>query len=313
MINNIKITILSTMSMLFIACGSSSTTTEINDTTPIVIIGPSTVYIAKEQAGSLHYSDDSECPLYGWGELLPEFAKDEKRVFNYAQPGASAGRFTIPPEQRRADEQVLFGPQRDHYWAPTKEKMQALKKGILLIQFGGNDARHLQNEDYPLHEDNNRSKPLIDYNHDGIGNEADRVQRDKLVEDDFKKYLKFYIDEARALNFTPIMITSPSSRLKREGENTLLYSREPFPTYMKELAESENVRVLDLNIKSIEVFESLSVPQLREQFADCYNKWNKRRETTHYDKDGARVVASWIRDLACEDGDSEICKAFKGH
>jgi hypothetical protein len=168
-------------------------------------------------------------------------------------------------------------------------------------------------EDYPIYEDNNHSKPIIDYNHDGVGNEADRVQRDKLVENDFKKYLKFYIDEAKALNFTPIMITSPSSRLKREGTNTLRYSREPFPTYLKEVAQSENIRVLDLNAKSIEVFERLSIPQLREQFADCYNRWSKRRETTHYDKDGARVLASWIRDLACEDGDSEVCRVFKGH
>jgi hypothetical protein len=278
---------------------------------PIVIIGPSTVYIQKEQVEATHYKDDSECILYGWGELLPEFAKNSQDIYNYAQPGASAGRFTIPPEKRRKDEQVLFGPNRDHYWAPTKQKMQELKEGILLIQFGGNDYRHLFNEDYPLHEDNNRSKPIIDYNNDGVGDENDRVARDALVEKTFKDNIKFYIKEARSLNFTPILITTPSGRKRDEGETKLKYSREPFPTYMKELGESEGVRVLDLNKKSVEEYESYTDEQLREKFADCKNRWSGRRENTHYEKHGAREVASWIKELACEEPNSTLCKQFK--
>jgi hypothetical protein len=306
----IKITILTLITLLFTACGSDSDSMETTQEMPIVIIGPSTVYINKEQRSSLHYSDDSECPLYGWGELLPEFTIDDKQVFNYAQPGASAGSFTIPPEQRREDEQVLFGPNRDHYWAATKEKMQALKKGFLFIQFGGNDARHLYLEEYPYHEDNNQSKPIVDYNHDGVGDDRDSVAREALVEVAFKKNMKFYIDEARALHFTPVLITSPSSRTKDADTNKLKYSREPFVTYTKELAQSENISLLDLNAKSIEVFEPMHEAELNREFADCYNRWSKTRENTHYEKHGARKVASWIRDLACTDTGSEVCQVF---
>ena len=310
--------------LLMSGCGGSGKSSNppkvITDTTnnnkiaknlPIVIIGPSTVYINKEQNSSLHYSDDSECPLYGWGELLGEFSKDNNKVFNYAQPGASAGRFIIPPNERGEDAQVLFGPNRDHYWAPTKKKMQELESGILLIQFGGNDSRHLSQEDHPFHEDNNRSKPIIDYNNDGIGNMEDLSARDALVESDFKKYVKFYIDEAKALNFTPVLVTTPSGRHRDEGKTKLKYSREPFPTYLKELSQSENVRVLDLNKKTIEVFESHTDLELREKFADCYNRWSKRRENTHYEKHGAKEVASWIKELACEQPNSTLCKQFR--
>ena len=278
---------------------------------PIVIIGPSTIYIAKEQAGALHYSDNSECLLYGWGELLPEFTKNSQNIYNYAQPGASAGTFKIPPEQREANEQVLFGPKRDHYWTPTKKKMQDLKEGILLIQFGGNDYRHLYHGEFPLHEDDNISKSIIDYNKDGVGNENDRATRDKLVEDAFKNNIKFYIDEAKNLNFTPVLVTTPSGRARDEGKRKLKYSREPFPTFMKDLGTSEGVRVLDLNKKTIEVYESYTDEELREKFADCYNRWSKQRENTHYEKHGAKTVASWIKELACQKPDSTLCKQFR--
>ena len=78
----------------------NSTTVDKNDSSspmnrklPIVIIGPSTVYIEKypdNQNPSRHYSDDSACRLYGWGELLPELLKDSNSSYNFAQPGSTA-------------------------------------------------------------------------------------------------------------------------------------------------------------------------------------------------------------------------------
>jgi len=268
---------------------------------PIVIIGPSTVYIAKEQNSSLKYKDDSECPLYGWGELLPEFAQDESIIYNYARQGAGAGTFKdIEYDNAPKGEKVLYGPNHDHYWAKTKEKMQELDNGILLIQFGGNDPRHIR-KNYPNITDNE----MLNI---------------------FRKNIEFYIDEAQKMNFIPILITSPDKRI-RDNDTKIGNHRGDFPNVVKELAVSRNIRVLDLHQKTLTEFNKYTDKELNVKFADCYNKWRFRelvakgsskneakklsKENTHYEKHGAKTVASWIKELACQEPNSTLCKQFK--
>jgi Raf kinase inhibitor-like YbhB/YbcL family protein len=241
--------------------------------TPIVIIGPSTVYIASELNGAMHLGG-SDCRLEGWGERLYQYATHPDAIYNYAQPGSNATSFLEPPESKNRITQMLFGPNRDHYWAKTKEKMQRLKEGILLIQYGANEKS---------------------------GNE-----------EKFKNSIKLYIDEARALNFTPILITSIEKRL-RNDDGSLKQSRGNFPRWMKEIAEDESLRVLDLNKKSYEEYSKYTNAQWDEKFSNCYAKWgNKRKEDTHYEPKGAKIVASWLRDLACENSGSKLCKQLRG-
>jgi len=104
--------IVSFVIFLFISCGGSSlgkkivslSTTEEQKLTPIVIIGPSTVYIERypdNKTPFYHYKDNSVCKLYGWGELLPEISKEPKSIYNFAQPGADANLFRVSPKDRK--------------------------------------------------------------------------------------------------------------------------------------------------------------------------------------------------------------------
>ncbi len=293
--------------VLFCSCGSSSGDKNVdslatNQQMPIVIIGPSTVYIEKypdDKNPSRHYHDDSACRLYGWGEVLPELLKNQNSAYNFAQPGASAQTFRIPPEKRGENEQILFGPNRDHYWAKAKEKMQVLKQGILLIQFGGNDKRMLENA----------------YHHDST-----------KMEKAFKESVQFYIDEAKKLNFKPVLISSIARRTFDQNGN-LQKSRGDFPRWMQELAHENALAFLDLNQKSFDEYSKYDQEQLHKQFADCYNIWRyhdlvrnyhlsqeeakrQSRENTHFEKKGASIVARWIKELACEDKASLLCQQF---
>jgi phosphatidylethanolamine-binding protein (PEBP) family uncharacterized protein len=258
---------------------------------PIIIVGPSTVYIehesntARKKVNGL-LADD--CRLEGWGERLYEYANVPNSVYNYARPGSNHNSFQRDVEEdidykisigSIADSQndkaltrFLFGPKRDHYWAKTKERMRALGEGIILIQFGGS------NEDP---SSDNKSK--------------------------FRENLKLYIDESRALGFTPVFITDIEKRIK-DDNNHLVKSRRGYPAWMKEVAAQEGVRVLDLNKKSYQEYDRLSEAQWDEKFGECYNQWSKRKEKTHLEVKGARLVASWIRDLACSDRSSKLCK-----
>jgi len=252
--------------------------------TPVVIIGPSTVYIDHEFNEARH-SDGSDCRLEGWGERLYEYATDPDVVYNYAQPGAGAGTFREPPEGKERLEQMHYGPDKDHYWAGAKKKMEELRRGMLLIQFGGNDPRHLQKK-YPG---------------------ATREQ----IGEYFKENIRFYIDRAKELNFTPVLITSIEKRI-RENNGDLKHSRGRFPEWIKEIAEDENIRVLDLNKKSYEEFSKYTDAQWDEKFANCFGKWGGQKQNTHFEPKGAKIVASWLRDLACEDSDSKLCKQLRG-
>ena len=273
----LKILFVPTLLFILTACGGG-TLDEINSDkhqkkVPIVIIGPSTVYIASELNAATHV-DGSDCRLEGWGQRLFEYATSPDSIYNYAQPGSNATSFLESLEDKGRVSQMLFGPHRDHYWAKTKEKMKELKEGILLIQYGANES--------------------------------------SINEAKFKESIQLFIDEARELKFTPVLITSVEKRIRNEDGN-LKYSRGDSPRWMKEIAKNEGLSVLDLNKKSHEEFSKYTELQWDEKFANCYGRWgSKLKENTHYEPQGAKTVASWIQALACEKSESELCKQLKG-
>jgi len=260
---------------------------------PIVIIGPSTVYIASELNAAMHKdgtndNDGSDCRLEGWGQRLNEYAVEPNSIYNFAHPGAGSSTFTKTPNELRSEcdamdnerdkrnclvELYNFGPQRDHYWAKAKEKMGKLGSGILLIQFGANEKSE---------------------------NEAR-----------FKGSIRTYINEARALKFTPVLITEIEKRIRNQ-DGSLRKSRGNFPKWMKEIAQEENLRLLDLNKKSYDEYSKLNEAGWDETFGNCINRWGKNKENTHFESKGAKVVASWIKDLACKKSDSKLCKQLMG-
>ncbi len=257
--------------------------------TPIVLIGPSTVYISHEMNEAVREDYKTDCRLEGWGERLYEYAQYPNTIYNYAHPGANTSTFMMSPQEvgrecneikdmkRRSSclqELKNFGPNRDHYWGGAKEKMKELGGGILLIQFGANE----------------------------------KVRDERR----FKNNIRKYIREAKQLNFTPILITEIEKRIRENG--VLKRTRGDYPKWMKEVAEEEGVRVLDLNEKSYQEYSKYSDKEWDEMFANCYNRWTRNKQKTHFEPKGARIVAGWIKELACAQGyeNSELCILLSG-
>ncbi|NOZ91185.1 MAG: hypothetical protein GXO60_07890 [Epsilonproteobacteria bacterium] len=162
----------------------------------------------------------------------------------------------------------------DAYWDKTKQLIDDnvdLRGGFLLIQFGGND----------------------------------NIQ--KVPKDVFMQELKVYIDEAKDFGLTPILITPINSRYMVNGH--LYNTRGKFPDYVKELAEKEDVILLDLHQKSMDEFSKLTKEELAEEFGAIPTS-SGYIDITHFNLNGAKIVANWVQELACEKSDS-LCKQFK--
>ena len=255
---------------------------------PIVMIGPSTMYIAHRLNEAIDKAGN-DCRLEGWGERLYRYANDPDAVYDYAQPGAGAGLFRVPLDEREdykkdSSVKLLYGPKGDHWWGGASQGLDKLGKGILLIQFGGNDARLLHDKYHNL------------------------VEEEKA----FKNNIQFYIDKAHERHFTPVLITSIEKRILTD-DGALKHSRGEFPQWMKEVGKANNVRVLDLNQKSYDEYSKLTPAQWDETFGDCYSRWAKdadgspKKQDTHFGPKGAQIVAGWVRDLACKDANSTLC------
>ncbi len=271
---------------------------------PIVIIGPSTVYIISDLDNE-HHADNTPCQLIGWGDLLADETIQGADVYNFARAGSSAGSYLKSPQESNENPR-LYGPNQDHYWEKAKEQMQKLGHGILLIQFGGNDAHHLEAQ-FPLLDANGN---IIDYNHDGkLDRQSDNNARWQLKYNTFAKNLKLYLDEAKKLNFIPILITSPNARMVQNG--SIPNTRGDYPTIMKQLAQKEGVELLDLHQKTLQEYNALNKKQELEQiFPPCYRSDNSR-DFVHFEKEGAQKVVKWIKELACSNPESKLCKEFQ--
>ena len=281
--------------VVFSLMGCNDQVTEPNETSNnIIIIGPSTVFFSKEQDAVVYKPSDgnwdhaSDCRMEGWGERLWEYTTNDQiasHIYNYARPGAGAYSFTFTPDHEfyytgspvdQKIRQTFLGPNRDHYWGAVKEKMRELGKGIVLMQFGGND--HWEHRD---------------------------------TEELFKGDVQKLIDEAMALHFTPVLITSIEKRV-RDNRGHIMRSRGAFPGWMKEVARENGLRVLDLNEKSFNEYSQYTDEQLKANFSNCYNRWSHKLEKTHTQVKGAKTIASWVSGMACEESHSELCKLLSG-
>ena len=194
----------------------------------------------------------------GWGDVLDQFIKEPSNLYNGARSGASSTSYRQSRQGR-------------HDWGKTVEKIKQsdlTHGGFLLIQFGHND----ESNEPSLHTDPGRGES-------------------------YYMALKYYIDQARALDLTPILV-SPVQRQKRTHDHI------GYADTVRALAEDENVHLLDLTEKSYEVFAAYdSNEAIHAKFG--YD------DTTHFNPWGARQVASWVRDLACEQPESRLCKQFQ--
>ncbi len=259
----------------------------------------------------------------GWGNVIDSLLKHSEDLTNRARPGSSARVYRFDPndlpqnlnqtikESIYHDLEVgLYGEHRDLYWAKTKALLSQVANlgDFLLIQFGSGNDHFYYNTIYPRDSD---------LDGDGDVDQDDRNYRIEHRRNDFKSALKFYINQAREMGLVPILITNPNNRAFRN--NRIQNWREPFYSYTKEVAQEENVRLLDLNKKSREEYQRLydeagqsCEGEINQKFGAC-NIHDENVDAVHFYEEGARIVAGWVRDLACEDAQSELCRQFEGH
>ena len=194
----------------------------------------------------------------GWGDMLGQFMKAPDNLYNGARSGASSTSYRQSKQGK-------------HDWEKTLNKIKQsdlTHGGFLLIQFGHND----ESGNPSLHTDPGR-------------------------EESFYMALKYYIDQAKALNLKPILVSPVQRQMKTH--NHIGYSDT-----VRALAEDEKVRLLDLSEKSHQEFAAYDSNE------DIHAKFGYD-DTTHFNPWGAQQVASWVRDLACEEPESTLCKQFQ--
>ena len=98
----------------------------------------------------------------------------------------------------------------------------------------------------------------------------------------YKEYLTYYIDDARSRGAQPILVTPVARDNWSDGfVNDLLGA---FPDAMRELAEEEDVPLIDLNALSTDYFQSIGESATGDLFVDI----------SHLNEDGALNVANLV-------------------
>jgi len=252
---------------------------------------PSPIYLL----GSSPLSYKSRSPyIKGWGDSVKDYLKNPNMAKNRGRAGSVAGN---NPER---------GYDKDNYqnfehndWTKTSNEIKddenvAKNGGFLLIQWGENE---------------------------------DRVD---ITDEQYKANLKLYIDRARKLNLIPVLITPIV------GRNT---THSPFSRSLgrveikRQLAKEENVLLLDLykktseyTLKLAEENEPSAIKRLGYRFGhigydvshwdyDFFNSDFLRIDRVHLEPQGAKLIAGWVRDLACEqastnDDAMKLCQQF---
>jgi lysophospholipase L1-like esterase len=235
----------------------------------VFVIGDSTVRYdfdgERDPNGEVH--------RVGWATQLSTFMKHPDYLFNRARRGAIAGGIedNINSYRRVAPIDEWIANNRGPYdYNSTKTLMQrdtAQNGAFLLIQFGSNDK-------YAA-----------------------------ISEAEFKAHLQFYIDDARAMGITPILLTPINPK------STLDDTRAPYTTYIREVATDTHTPLIDLHVKSLEVYGHYS-KQMRYDLFGAY-RLDGSYDTTHLNRQGATIVASWVKDISCSQPQTQaLCEQF---
>jgi lysophospholipase L1-like esterase len=102
----------------------------------------------------------------------------------------------------------------------------------------------------------------------------------------YKDYLRRYIDESRAIQATPILVT-PMVRRTFAADGQLKDALQPYADAMKEVGVEKNVPMIDLHASSKKLVQQLG-PEASAAMA------NKQGDATHFNEKGARAMADLV-------------------
>lgn len=239
-----------------------------------------TLLVAVSLFALYSFTKGREQQIFIIGDSTVRYDYDERRVgwgtalvndcMKHPQNGFNEARRGATAQSYQEMNQSIAQAKGEAHWARTKALMNSAD-GYLLIQFGSND------------------------------------QHQNVPKESFVKALKQYVNEAKEMGITPILISPPNTRLIVDDK--LDNNRGEFPSYIEQVAEQEKVLYLNLHGKSMEEFSRLNQEQLDQQFGAIVYP-NGRIDTTHFHAQGAKTVAGWVKALACEK-ERMLCKQFR--
>ena len=122
---------------------------------------------------------------------------------------------------------------------------------------------------------------------------VDKPERYTRPSNEYKEYLRMYVDGARKKGAFPILIT-PVATLNFDGKKFINEFAE-YCMSMKEVALQENIKHIDLMEKSLEYFASVGYDEAYTLFMVSSNG----TDHTHFTEKGANIIAQIIsRELA---------------
>ncbi|WP_426451826.1 rhamnogalacturonan acetylesterase [Paenibacillus sp. S-38] len=170
---------------------------------------------------------------------------------------------------------------------------------------GGRSSRSFVNDgrlDTILNEIRPGDYLFVQFGHNDASSNPERYAAPYTT---YKEYLKMYLDGAKQRGATPVLVT-PVGR--RSWDANGLFKND-FPDYyaaMKQVAEEQNVQLLDLNSRSIAFYNTVGIEETKALFLwlepGVYPNFpNDVQDNTHFQEAGAveiaRLVTEGIRDL----------------
>jgi lysophospholipase L1-like esterase len=137
------------------------------------------------------------------------------------------------------------------------------------------------------------SKPdyiLVQFGHnDQPGKGPERETDPKTT---YRQYMSQYVDESRAIGAKPILITSIERRKWKDGK--IVPSLTDYADAVKALAKEKDVPLLDMNARTIELYEKLGEKGCEE--LEPIDPKTKGLDATHLNAKGAEVIGKIVAD-----------------
>ena len=215
-------------------------------------------------------------PKRGWGMYLQVFFNpDSVEVNNRGKSGASTRTFY----------------ETENLWPSVKKQMRA--GDYLIIQFAHNDEK-CKGEDVYVKNAQLRSE----------GKDTLTDMRGTEPNTTYKAYLRKFINEAREMGVTPILMSPicrayfKDGKINSEGRHVLSAEKD-YVRCMREVAEEMNVPFLDMTAASCAFYESRGKEFCMEHYFNCGDK-------THTSAQGGMAIATLAYSLIVENRETNL-------
>ena len=108
----------------------------------------------------------------------------------------------------------------------------------------------------------------------------------------YPEWMSKYIDESRAIGAKPVLITSIERRKWKDGK--IVPSLTAYAEAVRKLATEKNVPLIDMNARTIELYEKLGEKGCDE--LEPIDPKTKRLDGTHLNAKGAEVIGGVVAD-----------------